>query len=85
MLRVGDVVAKWYSEFAHKELKAVGCCNVVKTMNAWGPTLCVAHSRTLAAVMSTELSIPHHKRTLLKLLIATASRYCDRVNNTKKT
>lgn len=85
MLRVGNVVAEWYSEFAKKELKAVGCCNVVATMNAWGPTLCVQHSKTLAAIMCTELGIPREKKSLVKLLIATASRWCDRVNKSKKT
>ena len=85
MLRVGDVVAEWYSKFANKELKSVGCCNTIATMNAWGPMLCITHSRTLAAIMCTELNIHYTKKHLVKLLIATASRYCDRVNNKKKT
>lgn len=74
-IQVGDIISEWLDIPIPKN-----CCNIFKTMNAWGPQSCRAHSKTLAKIMILELNFKVSDYHKLKLLIYLASAHVNKKN-----
>jgi hypothetical protein len=66
-VQLGTKIAEWL-----RVKVPTDCCNIYKTINAWGPSLSLHHIRTVATLLMDERKIPQVKYPLVKLLIKLA-------------
>jgi hypothetical protein len=66
-VQLGTKIAEWLNVEVPES-----CCNIYKTINAWGPSLSLHHIRTVATLLMDERKIPQSKYPLVKLLIKLA-------------
>ena len=75
-LKVGEVVLSWLGKPMPKD-----CCNIFKTMNAWGPSLCNIHIRTVTSLLMQDQKLKNYRLT--RLLVSLAVAHTRKKNSEK--
>jgi hypothetical protein len=76
MLKIGDTINEWLSPYY--EIDTKGCCNLIATLNAYGPISTRLYLKSVTVLVMHELKIDYSKAPLVKLLLATAIKRVER-------